>query len=89
MKVLKFGAIWCSGCIVMRPIFKALQEEISGFTVENYDYDMDEEVVAKWDIGRILPVFIFVDDNDKEITRLIGEQKKEKLEELINQYKNK
>ena len=87
MKVLKFGAIWCPACLVMRPIFKKIELEMPELVVENYDYDMDSETVNKWDIGRKLPVYIFLDNNDKEITRLIGEHKKEEIIELINKCK--
>lgn len=87
MKLLKFSAIWCPGCLVMKPIFKKIEAEIPDLLVENYDYDFDEETVKEWNIGQKLPVYIFVDQHGQEITRLIGEQKKEKLIDLINQYK--
>ena len=85
MKILKFGAIWCPGCLVMRPIFKKITEEMPELVLEEYDYDMDIEMISKWEIGRKLPVYIFVDQNNNEIIRLIGEQKKDKLIEIINQ----
>lgn len=88
MKILKFGAIWCPGCLVMRPIFKQIETEMPELNVENYDYDEDEEQVSKWDIGKKLPVYIFINQNGEEIIRLIGEQKKDKLITLINEYKN-
>ena len=48
----------------------------------NLDYDMDEEEVNKYNVGDILPVFIFF-DQDKEITRVIGEvSEKEMLDKL-------
>jgi len=27
MKVLKFGAVWCSGCLVMNPRWRGVEEE--------------------------------------------------------------
>ena len=43
---------------------------------------MDEEEVYKYNVGDILPVFIFF-DQDKEITRVIGEvSEKEMLDKL-------
>lgn len=89
MKILKFGAVWCPGCLVMRPIFKQIESEMPDLKTEYFDYDMDEETINKWDVGKILPVFIFLDEKDSEILRLIGEQKKAKLVELINEHKNK
>ena len=44
--------------------------------------DIDEDEVAKYNVGDILPVFIFF-DGDKEITRVIGEvSEKEMLNKL-------
>ena len=89
MKILKFGAVWCPACLVMRPIFKQIENEITDLNVENYDYDMNEEEVIQWEIGRKLPVYIFLDQNNNEIIRLIGEQKKDKLINIINENKDK
>lgn len=89
MKILTFGAVWCPGCLIMRPIFKQIKNEIEDLNIENYDYDMNEDAIIKWEIGRKLPVFIFLDQNEQEIIRLIGEQKKEKLIALIDEYKNR
>ncbi len=89
MKILKFGAIWCPGCLVMKPMFKKIEEEIEGLQTEYFEYDECEEEVTKWNIGRKLPVFIFIDKEGNEITRLIGEQKKEKVIELILENINK
>lgn len=83
MKILKFNAIWCSGCLVMKKIMKEIEELYPNIEIESYDYDMDQEQVEKWNIGEIIPVLIFVDENNKEISRLIGEKtKKEIIKEI-------
>jgi len=71
MKLLKIGAIWCSGCLVMNNVI--------GKTLKNYninyeelDLDMDEEEAKKYNPGDKLPLFI-VFDNNKEINRFSGE----------------
>lgn len=76
MKILKFNAIWCSGCIVMKKIMKEIEEEYSNIEIESYDYDMDEDMVKKYNIGEIIPVLVFLDKNNNEIGRLIGEKRK-------------
>lgn len=76
MKILKFNAIWCSGCIVMKKIMKEIEEEYPNIEIESYDYDMDEEMVKKYNIGDIIPVLVFLDENNNEIGRLIGEKRK-------------
>ena len=64
MKILKFNAIWCSGCLVMKKIMKEIEELYPNIEIESYDYDMDQEQVEKWNIGEINPVLIFTDEND-------------------------
>ena len=65
----------------MNKIFNKIKEEYDIETVE-LDYDFDEEEVKKYNIGKILPVFIFFKD-DKEIGRLNGEHKKEEFDKII------
>lgn len=88
MKVLKFGAVWCPGCLVMKPMWQEIEKENLWLKNQYYDYDQDKEEVKKWNIDQILPVFIFFDKNDREILRLKGERSKKELIELINKYKD-
>lgn len=71
MKLIKIGAIWCSGCLVMNKVWNKLIKEYN-FSYETYDIDMDEDEVEKYNVGETLPVFIVM-ENDKEIKRFIGE----------------
>lgn len=71
MKLIKIGAIWCSGCLVMNKVWKKLIKEYN-FSYETFDIDMDEDEVEKYNVGEKLPVFIVM-ENDKEIKRFIGE----------------
>lgn len=83
MKILKFNAVWCSGCLVMKKTIKEIEELYPNVEIESYDYDMDQEEVEKWNIGEIIPVLIFVDENNNEISRLVGEKtKKEIIKEI-------
>ena len=83
MKILKFNAVWCSGCLVMKKTIKEIEDLYPNIEIESYDYDMDQEEVEKWNIGEIIPVLIFVDENNNEISRLIGEKtKKEIIKEI-------
>ena len=83
MKILKFNAVWCSGCLVMKKTTKEIEELYPNIEIESYDYDMDQEQVEKWNIGEIIPVLIFVDENYNEISRLVGEKtKKEIIKEI-------
>lgn len=89
MKVLKFGAVWCPGCLVMKPRWKEIEMENPWLQTEYHDFDSDKEIVEKYNITNVLPVFVFLDKNGKEFMRLNGEIDKDKLIEIINQNKDK
>lgn len=89
MKVLKFGAAWCSGCLVMKPRWKEIEAENPWLAAEYYDYDENKEEVEKYGINEMLPTFVFLDKEGREFLRLQGEVAKDKLTEIINQNKDK
>lgn len=89
MKILKFGAVWCSGCLVMKPRWQEIEKEHPWLKTEYYDFDKDKEAVRKYRIGMSLPTFVFLDDKGNEFLRLYGEISKDKLVEIINENKDK
>ena len=89
MKILKFGAIWCSGCLIMKPRWKEIENENPWLKTQYFDFDTEKEMVKKYKVEESLPVFIFLDKKDNEFLRLNGEIEKDKLLEVINQNKNK
>jgi thiol-disulfide isomerase/thioredoxin len=89
MKVLKFGAVWCSGCLVMKPRWAEIEKEHPWLKTEMYDYDKDKKMVAKHKIDENLPTFIFLDKNKKEFLRLQGEPSKEELIKIILENKDR
>lgn len=84
MKVLKIGAVWCPGCLIMKPRWAEIENEMPGLVTEYYDFDRDKEVMEKYGIDHKLPVFIFLDKDENEILRLTGEVDKEELVKVIN-----
>ena len=84
MKVIKINAIWCSACLVMNKVWQEIEKE-TNIEIENLDYDMDATEVSKYEPGNILPVMIFMDDNGKELKRLVGELKKQQIIEVIEE----
>ena len=46
---------------------------------KSYDYDMDEDIIEKYNVGDKLPVLMILDENDKEVKRLVGEKTKEEI----------
>lgn len=89
MKVLKFGAVWCSGCLVMKPRWKEIEAENTWLKTEYYEFDESNEIVRKYKIDKTLPAFVFLDKNDNEFLRLNGEVEKDKIIEIINQNKDR
>lgn len=85
MKIIKIGAVWCPGCLVMRKVWNNILKD-KDLDIVELDYDMDNEKVSNYNVGRVLPVIIFLDDNGNELDRLIGEQKEEDILRLLNKY---
>ncbi|OGM08944.1 hypothetical protein A2159_01160 [Candidatus Woesebacteria bacterium RBG_13_34_9] len=90
MKVLKIGAVWCNGCLVMRPRWQEIEKENPQLQTQYFDFDNDKELITKYGIesGK-LPVFIFLDRNDQEILRISGEIEKDELIKVITENKDK
>ncbi len=87
MKIIKIGAIWCPGCLVMKKTWKNILEKYPDLNLIELDMDMNSEEVKKYNPGKVLPVIIFLDDKDNELERLIGEQKEKDITDIIDKYK--
>ena len=88
MKVLKFGAVWCTGCIIMKPCWEKIEQEHPWLETIYYDADEHQELIDQYDIKR-LPCFIFLDKTGNELERVVGEMKEDKLVETIKKLKDK
>lgn len=89
VKIIKIGSTWCSGCIVMKPIWEEIEKE-KELHQEYFDYDIYEDMLKeKYHIGDKLPIVLFLDNNNNELERIIGETSKETLLDLINKYGDK
>ena len=65
--IIVISAVWCPSCLILKKNLKKIKEEFS-IDYIMYDYDLDEDIVKKFEVGNKLPVIIC---NDK---RLIGEK---------------
>ena len=84
MKIIKINAVWCPGCLSMKKIWKEISEEYN-YNIIDYDFDIDEDELKKYNVGDKLPVVIKLDDNEEEIERLVGEKTKEELLEFLGE----
>ena len=73
----------------MKPRWKEIETENTWLQTEYHDFDQDKEIVEKYNITNVLPVFVFLDKDGNEFLRLDGEIEKNKLIEIINQNKEK
>jgi thiol-disulfide isomerase/thioredoxin len=90
MKILKIGAVWCNGCLVMRPRWQQIEEENPFLDTEYYDFDQHPEIAQKYNVeSGVLPCFIFLDNDGNEITRLAGEVSKDEILKVITENENK
>jgi thiol-disulfide isomerase/thioredoxin len=88
MKVLKFGAVWCPGCLVMRPRWEKIEKENDWLKTEYFDVDEFPDMIEKYDLQEY-PTFIWFDKNEQEIERTQGEVSEVELVDLINKHKGK
>lgn len=89
MKVVKVWAVWCAGCIVMKPIWRDVESENPWLKTEYFDFDEDTLELEKYHVDGNLPVFIFLDKKWKEIERIHGEISRKDLLAKLEILKNK
>ena len=84
MKVIKIGASWCSGCVIMRKRWDEI-DKLREFESEYYDFDIYEDMLKeKYSIGDKLPIFIFFNDKNEEVKRLIGEPSTQEILRILD-----
>lgn len=80
MKIIKIGALWCPGCLIVN---KALKEVKKQYDIEVIDKDYDMDDIESYSVGDVLPVLIF--PNGK---RLVGERNKNEIIDMIKEVLN-
>lgn len=82
MKIVKISALWCPSCLIMNDV---IDEVVSEKNIElvKYDFDLDNEIVEKYNVGNILPVLILINDKEEELKRIIGEHSRKEIIEFI------
>ena len=82
MQIIKISSLGCTSCIIINNILEKILENYK-VHIKELDYDFDE---FSYKIGTILPVLIFVDENGKELSRLVGEVSYSEIEKEIKKY---
>ena len=83
MKLLKFTADWCASC-------KALSSKLENFELCEIDeIDVEEEVDITIEFNvRSLPTIILIDDEERELDRIVGNVSVKTIEDLVNKHLN-
>ncbi len=84
MKLIKITATWCMSCIFMNELLKKIEKENSlNYQIIDLDFDNDNDEIDKYNVGNILPIFIILDNKQKEIRRLTGEKSLKELKKFL------
>ena len=83
MKILKFSAVWCGPCKMMKPVIDKLKTDID-FELISFDTDTDQVETQHYEVSTI-PTFIKVDDNGLELNRLVGPHSYQKMKEFVEE----
>ena len=81
MKVLKFYANWCGPCKAQTKIIANAKDKIS-IPIEEVDIDGNVFMSTNFNI-RTVPTMVMVDDQEKEIKRIVGLQPEKELLEWL------
>jgi len=77
-KLLVFSASWCGPCKAMKPTLLELEQD----RVVYYDIDEALEERAMYEV-RAVPTIILVDEEGKELKRVMGSQRLSTLQEML------
>lgn len=85
LKVLKFGASWCSPCGLTKKILDKIKPNFSDVEFEEIDIDDQSDLAQQMNV-RAVPTILFVKDG-QVVETLVGLQKEQILLDNINKWK--
>ena len=53
MKIIKIGAVWCPGCLVMKKVWKSIRNDYPNLDITDLDYDMNSNEVNIYNPGSV------------------------------------
>ncbi|MFA6322839.1 MAG: thioredoxin family protein [Candidatus Buchananbacteria bacterium] len=89
MKIISFTAVWCPVCIVMKNRWEKIRSELPWLDWTDFDFDRETEKLREYNIGRDIPVFIFLDSAGKEFARRQGEIDRKDLIKFLEENKDR
>ncbi len=82
MEMIIISAVWCPDCLIMKKEIKKIKEKYPNINYIEYDYDMDEDKIKKYNVSNTLPLII-IEKNNEEIFRCSGAKKEKELINII------
>ena len=82
MKIIKITAMWCPSCLIMNSMIDDIIAKYN-IEMESLDFDMDQDKVKEYNVDKILPVLVKVDNDGNEISRIVGEHSSSEIEQFI------
>jgi thioredoxin-like negative regulator of GroEL len=79
MRILKFGAQWCTACAQLDRNLESVELPLN---VEQIDVAEDTKVAIAYNI-RALPTLLVLDRADREVSRKVGVMKAEEIQEWL------
>jgi len=80
MKILKFSADWCRPCAKLGV---TLHQMVLPYSMQNIDIDEEPGLSSEYSV-RSVPTMILVDDEGKELSRLVGPRTKADIMEWLS-----
>jgi len=82
--VVDFFAEWCMPCLMLSPAIDELAENMKDVKFVKINIDDNQSLAMKYRVSSI-PCLIFFKDS-KEVSRLVGNQTPEDIENKINEF---
>ena len=80
MKILRFTASWCEPCKALSKTIDRIDTEVP---IQVIDIDDQPELAQHFNI-RSVPTLVKIDEDKKEVERLVGMQFQSDLDKFIN-----
>lgn len=83
MRLLKFGAVWCSSCKMMTATINSIEDKPELLkNITEVDVDEDPELAMRFGI-RGVPTLLVIDDSESEVKRVNGTLSRDKLLDFL------
>ena len=80
MKILKFSADWCRPC---KKLTETLDQMVLPYVIESMDIDKEPGLASIYAV-RSVPTMILLDDEGRELSRLVGPRTKADIMEWVS-----